>query len=165
MGVKLYVGNLPLSATQTTLISRFCRFGTVVSVQVDGLKQPGSRGAIVEMQSQTDARKAIDGLHLSEIEGRLMSVYLALGCVQTSANNADVELYRLVTIESARTPDGCTGRDWIVYCIAKGTNAITGYRRGSRTEVSSELETILASLNGRRVAAKAGPPPAPASTQ
>jgi hypothetical protein len=62
----------------------------------------------------------------------------------------DAERYRLVSIEAARAPDGCAGRDWFVYRILQGVNAITGYRQGSRAQVSSEVETILAGLNGRR---------------
>lgn len=62
----------------------------------------------------------------------------------------DAERYRLVSIEAARAPEGCAGRDWFVYRILQGVNAITGYRQGSRAQVSSEVETILAGLNGRR---------------
>ena len=62
----------------------------------------------------------------------------------------DAERYRLVSIEAARAPDGCAGRDWFVYRILQGVNAITGYRQGSRAQVSAEVDTILAGLNGRR---------------
>lgn len=62
----------------------------------------------------------------------------------------DAERYRLVSIEAASAPDGCVGRDWFVYRILQGVNAITGYRQGSRAQVSAEVDTILAGLNGRR---------------
>lgn len=62
----------------------------------------------------------------------------------------DGEGYRLVAIEAARTPEGCAGRDWFAYRIAQGKNSITGYRQGSHANVSAEVETILAGLNGRR---------------
>lgn len=69
----------------------------------------------------------------------------------------DAERYRLVSIEAARTPDGCAGRDWFVYRILQGVNAITGYRQGSRAQVSAEVETILAGLNGRRRSSSSKP--------
>ena len=82
MGVKLYVSNLPLSATEASLISRFSKFGAVASVQLEDRKR-GSRGAFVEMQSRADAYKAIGALNLSDIDGRLVSVFLALTSVPT----------------------------------------------------------------------------------
>ena len=81
MGFKLYVSNLPLSATEATLISRFCKFGAVVSVKLDAPKRLNARGAFVEMQTSADAQKAISALNLSDIDGRLVSVYRALGSV------------------------------------------------------------------------------------
>ena len=81
MGVKLYVSNLPLSATAATLTSRFCEFGGVVSVTLVTPKRHDARGAFVEMQTNADAQKAIGALNLSDIDGRLMSVHLALGSV------------------------------------------------------------------------------------
>ena len=46
----------------------------------------------------------------------------------------DAERYRLVSIEAAGAPAGCAGRDWFVYRILQGVNAITGYRQGSRAQ-------------------------------
>lgn len=62
----------------------------------------------------------------------------------------DAERYRLVSIEAASAPAGCAGRDWFVYRILQGVNAITGYRQGSRAQVTAEVETILEGLNDRR---------------
>jgi hypothetical protein len=62
----------------------------------------------------------------------------------------DDERYRLVSIDAAHAPDGCTGDDWFVYRIAQGTNDITGYRCGSLERVSADVESIVTSLNGRR---------------
>jgi hypothetical protein len=74
--------------------------------------------------------------------------------VDESASSLDVERYRLLSIEAVRTPSGCTGRDWFVYRIAQGENAITGYRQGSRDSVSADVESIVSGLNGRRKWAK-----------
>ena len=68
--------------------------------------------------------------------------------------NAEDERYRLISIETAHAPEGCAGRDWFVYRITQGDNAITGYRRGSREKVSADVETIVTALNGRRQWAK-----------
>jgi hypothetical protein len=67
------------------------------------------------------------------------------------------ERYRVMAIESAPAPEGCAGRDWFVYRITQGDNAITGYRRGTRETVSTDVDTIVASLNGRREWSKGKP--------
>ena len=80
MGTRLYVSNLPLSATEQMLTTRFCKFGGVLSV---ALETPlGRRGAFVEMKTTAEALRAIAALNLSDFDGRLVSVYLALGTVQ-----------------------------------------------------------------------------------
>jgi hypothetical protein len=65
-------------------------------------------------------------------------------------DRADDECYRLVSIGTADAPDGCAGKDWFVYQIAQGGNAITGYRCGSLESVSADVQSIVSSLNGRR---------------
>jgi hypothetical protein len=67
----------------------------------------------------------------------------------------DNERYRLLSIEAVRAPAGCAGRDWFVYRITQGDNAITGYRQGERAKVNAEVATIVDGLNGRRQWAKA----------
>lgn len=74
-----------------------------------------------------------------------------------SADTGPDESYRLLSVESVRAPEGCAGKDWFVYRIAQGMNEITGYRRGDRSAVSAEVETIVAGLNGRRSWAKSKP--------
>jgi RNA recognition motif-containing protein len=80
MGTKLYVSNLPLSATEDMLTTRFRRFGAVVAVTLEADLR-NRRGAFVEMEKNADAHKAIAALNLSDIDGRLVSVYLALSSV------------------------------------------------------------------------------------
>lgn len=60
-----------------------------------------------------------------------------------------VESYRLISIDRTATPRGGTGDDWLVYRIAQGKNVVTGYRRGSRGDVSAEVERIVDALNVR----------------
>jgi hypothetical protein len=74
-----------------------------------------------------------------------------------SAADAGNEGFRLISIGSARAPSGCSGHDWLVYRIAQGENIITGYRRGELKTASREVETIVTSLNERRVSAKTKP--------
>lgn len=83
MSKKLYVSNLPLSATEDVLAGKFGNFGTVVSVKIDRDAGTGAsrRGAFVEMQTAADAQKAINGLNFADFDGRLMSVYKALAAV------------------------------------------------------------------------------------
>jgi RNA recognition motif-containing protein len=78
---RLYVSNLPLSATAEMLTGRFCKFGGVVSVALEGAERANRRGAFVEMRSGSEALSAIAGLNLSNFDGRLVSVYLALSSV------------------------------------------------------------------------------------
>jgi RNA recognition motif-containing protein len=77
------VSNLPLSATEQTLALRFSRFGKVESVKLDHDEHTGAsrRGAFVVMGSQADAKRAIDGLNLSDFDGRLLAVYKAVVAV------------------------------------------------------------------------------------
>lgn len=78
MGTRLYVSNLPLSATEDGLTTRFCRFGGVLSVALDTVVRANRRGAFVEMETSADAHRAIAALNLSNFDGCLVSVYLAL---------------------------------------------------------------------------------------
>jgi RNA recognition motif-containing protein len=81
MGTTLYVSNLPLSATEQALETRFRKFGGVVSVALEAVLPTKRRGAFVEMITSGDAQRAIDGLNLSDFDGRLISVYRALSGV------------------------------------------------------------------------------------
>ena len=82
MSTRLYVSNLPLSATEQMLTIRFGTIGSVVSVQLEPVARASRRGAFVEMTSSSDAHRAIAALNLSDFDGRLVSVYLALSPVQ-----------------------------------------------------------------------------------
>jgi RNA recognition motif-containing protein len=81
MSTRLYVSNLPLSATEGMLFSRFCKFGNVLSVTLESDQKASRRGAFVEMVTSAAAQQAIAGLNLSDFDGRLVSVYLALSSV------------------------------------------------------------------------------------
>lgn len=83
MGTRLYVSNLPLSATEEGLTARFSKFGVVVSAAFDAAARASRRGAFVEMEERADAHRAIAALNLSDFDGRLVSVYLALGPAPT----------------------------------------------------------------------------------
>jgi hypothetical protein len=67
------------------------------------------------------------------------------------------ESFRLVSIKSTPAPSGHTGRDWLVYRIAQGSNIITGYRQGDLKTVSAEVATLVTSLNERRHSSKPKP--------
>jgi RNA recognition motif-containing protein len=78
------VSNLPLSATEEMLGIRFRKFGIVVSVALEAVNAANRRGAFVEMKTNADAQKAINGLNLSDFDGRLVSVYRALSAAPRS---------------------------------------------------------------------------------
>jgi RNA recognition motif-containing protein len=86
MSTRLFVSNLPLSATEEMLTARFGKFGSVLSVAMEPDERANRRGAFVEMNTGAAALKAIAGLNLSDIDGRLVSVYLALRSVPKKAS-------------------------------------------------------------------------------
>lgn len=78
-------------------------------------------------------------------------------------NAGHAEAFRLVAIEPARAPEGCVGRDWLVYRIAQGENVITGYRQGDLGAATADVERIVLGLNERHIAGKGRPGPKPKS--
>jgi RNA recognition motif-containing protein len=76
MGRRLYVGNLPYSATEDQLNELFSRAGKVDSVRVMRDMATGrARGfAFVEMGTDEEAQKAISELHEQQMDGRALVV-------------------------------------------------------------------------------------------
>ena len=76
MGRRLYVGNLPYSATEDQLTELFSRAGKVDSVRVMRDVATGrARGfAFVEMGTDDEAQKAISEFHEYQMEGRALVV-------------------------------------------------------------------------------------------
>jgi len=76
MGRKLYVGNLPYSATEDELRELFGRAGGVDTVNVVRDNATGrARGfAFVEMVSDADAQKAISEVNGTQMGGRTLAV-------------------------------------------------------------------------------------------
>ena len=79
METKLYVGNLPYSATEEELQTMFAGAGTVKTVTVVRDRDTGrSRGfAFVEMETQADAQKAISMMNGKDLGGRALTVNMA----------------------------------------------------------------------------------------
>jgi RNA recognition motif-containing protein len=76
MGRKLYVGNLPYSATEASLREAFSASGTVDSVNVITDRDTGqSKGfAFVEMSSDSEAQRAIQAMNGQSLDGRQIKV-------------------------------------------------------------------------------------------
>ena len=76
MGRRLYVGNLPYSATEEQLTDLFSRAGQVDNVRVMRDMATGrARGfAFVEMASDDDAQKAVTEFNEYKMEGRALVV-------------------------------------------------------------------------------------------
>jgi RNA recognition motif-containing protein len=79
MSVKIYVGNLPYSVTDSSLESNFAEFGNVSSAKVMMDRDTGrSKGfGFVEMASAEVAQAAITGLNGVSVDGRAIVVNLA----------------------------------------------------------------------------------------
>ena len=74
--MKLYVGNLPYSASQQTLMDTFSKCGTVETVNVISDRDTGqSKGfAFVEMSSKAEAQKVIQEFNGFSLDGREIKV-------------------------------------------------------------------------------------------
>jgi RNA recognition motif-containing protein len=76
VGRKLYVGNLPDSATEQDLADKFAAYGTVKSVKLITNYDTGRiRGfGFIEMMSEAEAHAAIESLNGTDYDGRPMKV-------------------------------------------------------------------------------------------
>jgi len=76
VGRKLYVGNLPFSATEEEITQKFSAVGTVESAKLITDRDTGrSKGfGFVEMGSDAEAQAAIDKLNGQDFGGRPMTV-------------------------------------------------------------------------------------------
>lgn len=76
MGKKLYVGNLPFSATDQVLIETFTQCGKVESAKVITDRDTGrSKGfGFVEMSTDQEAANAINMFNGAEYDGRTLTV-------------------------------------------------------------------------------------------
>ena len=76
MGRRLYVGNLPYSATDEDLTELFSRAGAVATVHVMRDQATGrARGfAFVEMTTDEGAQAAVEQLHEFQMNGRALVV-------------------------------------------------------------------------------------------
>jgi len=76
MGSKIYVGNLPFSATSESLNEMFSKFGSVDSAKIVMDRDTGrSKGfGFVEMSSNDEADAAIEKLNGADLAGRALTV-------------------------------------------------------------------------------------------
>jgi RNA recognition motif-containing protein len=76
MSKKIYVGNMSFKATEEDIRGLFSKFGEIVSVNLITDAQTGRpKGfGFVEMASDEDAKKAIEGLNGSLFMERTLSV-------------------------------------------------------------------------------------------
>ena len=76
MGKKLYVGNLPFTATEDSIADQFAACGTVDSVKIITDRDSGrSKGfGFVEMSTDDEAQKAISMYNGQDFGGRKLTV-------------------------------------------------------------------------------------------
>ena len=74
--MKIYVGNLPFDATQSSLQDLFAQHGQVESVSLITDRETGQpRGfGFVDMPQQSEANKAIESLNGQEFGGRRQNI-------------------------------------------------------------------------------------------
>ena len=76
MGKRIFVGNLPFSATDQVLLDTFAQYGTVESAKVITDRATGrSKGfGFVEMATDAEASTAISRLNGADLDGRTLTV-------------------------------------------------------------------------------------------
>jgi RNA recognition motif-containing protein len=76
MSKTLRIGNLPSSATEDELRSKFGRFGTVESatLMTDSRTGRSKRFGFIEMATDSEARTAITRLNMTQYDDMTMSV-------------------------------------------------------------------------------------------
>ena len=83
MADKLYIGNLPKSATEAELREKFSRSGTVSSavIRTDATTTGRSRRfGLVEMSNHAEAKIAISRLNMTKFDDTVISVsFLRIG--------------------------------------------------------------------------------------
>lgn len=80
MAKNIFIGSIPFSVSDDTINQLFAKYGQVLSVNIIKDKFSGqSRGfAFVEMSTDEEAQKAIQGLNNYSLEGRNLVVKEAL---------------------------------------------------------------------------------------
>ena len=80
MGVRLFVGGLSFSTTNEGLHGAFAKLGVVESARVMTDRETGkSRGfAFVEMATEEEANRAINGLNGTSLDGRTIRIDRAM---------------------------------------------------------------------------------------
>ncbi|MGB9742904.1 MAG: RNA recognition motif domain-containing protein [candidate division WOR-3 bacterium] len=76
MGKRVFVGNLPFSATEDRLRDLFGQHGEVTSVEIikDKFTERSRGFAFVEMATDEQAAAAIAALNQTELDGRQLTV-------------------------------------------------------------------------------------------
>ncbi len=78
MGKRLFVQNLSETIDEGQLLAVLSEHGKVVSAEVDRDPSGVSRGtAVVEMETEEDAERALQAVHDSEVEGKKLDVKVA----------------------------------------------------------------------------------------
>lgn len=73
---KLFIGSLSYNVTNAQLEEHFAKIGKVISAKVitDRYSGQGKGFGFVEMETVEDAKKAIDKLNNSDLDGRSIAV-------------------------------------------------------------------------------------------
>ncbi|MDX1999967.1 MAG: RNA-binding protein [Thermoanaerobaculia bacterium] len=74
MSKKLYVGNLPWSATEDQVRDLFAEFGSVATVNIVTDRETGQPRGFGFVEMETGADEAIQGLHGQSLGGRTLTV-------------------------------------------------------------------------------------------
>lgn len=162
----IYVGNLSDDTDAARTRAIFERFGTIRSIRVT----PGGSGrrfdgfGLVEMDEGA-AREAIAALDGLVLDGAILSVREATEQERPVPRPAPVpsveedrsvrgimrQRYEVAEVEKAVSPGGRDGDDWYRYVLASGDARITGFHRGSESEVAEYAAECAEAFNERAI--------------
>lgn len=77
-GTKIYIGNLNFETTAETIEKAFSEYGKVIECFLPLDFDGNPRGFAFVSMEEEDALKAIEGMHLSDLDGRTLNVNKSL---------------------------------------------------------------------------------------
>ena len=173
----IYVGNLSNDTDAARTRSLFEGYGDILSLRM----KPSASGhrfdnyGLIEMREPA-ARTAIAALDGRLFDGALLSVRETTEhpLLEAKSVNSVPKLdddaprvimhrrYEVASVEKVDGPGGADGDDWYRYELVRGKSQITGYHRGTRSEVIEYATECGANFNERNRRGKALRPTAPA---
>lgn len=174
--ITLFVGNVADATDETDIRSLFAQYGSVSAIRlVPGAPNRRHDGHCYLQIKSRRAEAAISGLDGKAFMGSILRVEERLPHQSEPAAQTDAVpplvpsvadeppytplrcRYRVALVEKvdkASMPDGADGTDWYRYVLSSGNSQITGFHRGSPSEVTEYAENCAEEFNLRGIRGK-----------